>query len=359
VKVHGTDDHDHFIGQSIVSGRDGANTLPNGEVIISLEAMRSAYVSKNPAGLLAYYIHHEAHHFAELVGRGWDNYEAGESRTYGAGRDVADIFEIGPVIINDKKISFKDWLTLKIKEEDRIIAQAKADKNPNALHGLFPGPKESAENEMKLADFKTEEDKLVNKIAALKKTIADKNQVDNGLRAALRDIVVKACADPDSVTQEDLDALPLPADPNFVINNFPQGLGPFGKCPRGLYVSLGARWGHGERLDMNTIRSIVHPNQPVMAPKPFPIPLAAIEYDRLWADVKALAISACDDSPHLSGDGIGAVLTLHHSLTDPNYRGDYRAISWEAQGLTGCASWVYASLDQNIARDNFGSLLSG
>ena len=106
MKVRGTDGKDHFIGQPIDAARDAANTFATGKVIVSVKVLEGAATSGNP-GFLAFYIHHEAHHFAELIGRGWDSREQGESRTCRASLDAADIFEVDQVVDDNKTIDLK------------------------------------------------------------------------------------------------------------------------------------------------------------------------------------------------------------------------------------------------------------
>jgi len=87
--------------------------------------------------------------------------------------------------------------------------------------------------------------------------------------------------------------------------------------------------------------------QPVaVAPGPIRVPAAVDPGPGYAQALKGLAISACDDGPTLSGDGITAAIVLGISRRVP----DSDRISRE---LSGCSKWVFDRLVQSIARRDF------
>jgi len=163
-KDSSADHKDHYI-----AGRDlkkySGNTFPNGQVVFSLALFKfvASRIPPSP-GFLAETIHHEAHHFAELIGRGWDNYEAGESRAYAASVAAADIFEVGMVLLNGKEVDFKVWLEANRAENYRLSK----NRNPDKLTPLFPDPDREPLYRGKFDAYKTEAEKLVKQIEDLK-----------------------------------------------------------------------------------------------------------------------------------------------------------------------------------------------
>ena len=91
--IKGSDGKRHYFGGQIDIQKVGGGTFPDGSTIILRKIFDDASDAGNP-GPLAYLIHHEGFHYGELVGRGWDNYEEGEVRTYDASLQAADIFEL-------------------------------------------------------------------------------------------------------------------------------------------------------------------------------------------------------------------------------------------------------------------------
>lgn len=189
---------------------------------------------------------------------------------------------------------------------------------------------------------------------------------DARIRAALRVVVAKACQDPDNFTGADLDelnALPDANDPNIYLLAH-DGLDR--ACELPLFRELGRRLVH-EVFNAATVRNAVPkarqdaretdiPAAAVVVPVPaarqpdrfVPVPAArAPDPIELAQAVKALAVSACDDSAaFLSGDGVSAALEL--AL-------DHRAPFADqiSQGLSGCTKTVFDRIVRAMLQGSF------
>ena len=268
MEVRGMDGLDHHIGQVLVPGRDAANTFANGKVVISPTVLKATVESGNP-GFLAFYIHHEARHFTELTTTGWDTREQGEERAYADGLAAADIFEIDRVRTNGHDMDFRTWLAGLVQEERNLVRNAKSSLD---LTPMFPRPDEEKLNSSEFAHFETEEKKLLTQIATIKKTLADaKSASDAELKLALRDIAVKACADPESITMNDVQNLPPVFDSNFD-RSLPGGLST--NCSRSLFLFMANDIAHGERISSSFVKK--YANNFLHPPTPEPLPLFSL-----------------------------------------------------------------------------------
>ncbi len=156
LRVPGTDGRNHFIGGKIDLNQVGGGTYPSGRVIILIKTFGMAKKAGNP-GPLAYMIHHEGGHFRELIGRGWDNYEEGELRTYKASLEAADTFELDATARGE-------LIGKKMKEHSKALRSGKRTS-------LFPSPEEEMQNELALEAAERERAKFNTDFEALKSRV--------------------------------------------------------------------------------------------------------------------------------------------------------------------------------------------
>lgn len=156
--VQGSDGKTHYLGGSTQAGA----TLPDGRVLISPFYLEAALTDEDP-GELAFAIHHEAHHFSELITMGWDTLETSETRAYRAGLAVADIFGLDKMQLESasgKTITMKEWVA---EQAGDFLRASKVNHTP-----AFPTPETEKELRAKFEEYESEEARLVREIDELK-----------------------------------------------------------------------------------------------------------------------------------------------------------------------------------------------
>lgn len=159
VRVVGSDGSVHFLGGPKDLDKEGGGTYPNGRTVILIETFKEIYQSGN-VGQLAYILHHEANHFSQLVGRGWDNYDEGELRAYKASQAAADVFELDAAF--RKKV-----IEAKIREHSANLARK------NVLRTNFPSAQEEQNYEMAMEKQERLDKKFDEDFSQLERDVAD------------------------------------------------------------------------------------------------------------------------------------------------------------------------------------------
>ena len=222
---------------------------------------------------------------------------------------------------------------------------------------MFPRPDEEKLNSSEFAHFETEEKKLLTQIATIKKTLADaKSASDAELKLALRDIAVKACADPESITMNDVQNLPPVFDSNFD-RSLPGGLST--NCSRSLFLFMANDIAHGERISSSFVKkyanNFLHPPTPEPLPsspslEPVPAPIQLLPADRNWQAraLYNLSWKACQP---------GAVVTQEDIDTLGPFPtgGPIPGAAALATGLSGCGRSMF---DRILAANRPGTDLS-
>jgi hypothetical protein len=155
VRVVGADGAPHYLGGEINLRLSGGRTYVSGKTSIYRQAIEEVWISGNP-GMLASIMHHEARHFSELIGRGWDSLEKGEVRTYRESIAAADIFEL-----ND---AAKDKLKDHLKQYSQVLSRGKENS-------LFPSPEQELRNEIEFEKALNKRKEFDRQFAELKERV--------------------------------------------------------------------------------------------------------------------------------------------------------------------------------------------
>ncbi|MBI5246192.1 MAG: hypothetical protein HY923_03355 [Elusimicrobia bacterium] len=301
-------------------------TLPNGDVVIGASLLSEALKDQNP-GIIAQAIYHEGRHFADLVTTGWRSIEQGEVAAYTAVAAHDDTFKLS-----------EGWLQL--NAANLLANQAALDAGSERAYAI------TAKDEKLIKGIidqeKARQGDFAKYYAILKaevtKTTAEREH-DELLKKTIASIALRSCANPGSVTQDELNALDKPYRKDFYRGEFPKGLegaDGTGYCTE-PYFYLGDM--AGANPDALRLKSLSTPRQPAISP-PLPeqhVPAVPVDLAALTiSNMRRLAILACDYPGRLTyADTTGAIKTAYVPLPAAQSAGS---------DLTGCARFVYDAL---------------
>jgi hypothetical protein len=238
-------------------GPTGATNIVSANIII----FPGAFVSEKE---LAAAIYHESVHWLNdnALGRTPGPWEDYNNELFAYDKETSDKTDLG--------LSYQQ--KEKLKQVDRARYEGylsggdiTKDTTWEQLHREHPGyqmsdsigpPAELSDEEIEKARKEADRQKKIQDVA-LENAAEERRARDAALRSALRDVVVKACADPSSVDQSDLDALRAPSDPDFFLGKFPEGI--HSQCEIGLFMTLGSAMGRGQMPDLDAINRFVRP----------------------------------------------------------------------------------------------------
>lgn len=236
---------DRYIGGPI-RPRDGGYTEAAGDTIILIAPFWQAIQDKNPTRI-ALVLNHETFHYDELVTKGWDSYNGGETRAYG--HDLSRIYEVDgkavsavDILVDEKKYPAQYRKVVKHIRGQRDDASAALRKNPKP-RSIFPTPEEEKEMRKKWVDLETE------------KTLV------GGVRGEMRELVVghhwqglnwmvaDLCAGVSQVSQAELNGLDYLEAFDYRSISVPVVAPGSANCHDALAGQVLYKLGQGERLD--------------------------------------------------------------------------------------------------------------
>lgn len=137
--IKGADDSLHFISDDPKGiGHDDALAMtdPDGRTALFSETMELAAANREP-GILALTIHHENHHYRELITTGWDTHEQMEIRAFSASLDAVDTFI--PASNPELREAIKESIS-------GVIAANDAALRAGDIHSPFPSKEQERFN---------------------------------------------------------------------------------------------------------------------------------------------------------------------------------------------------------------------
>jgi len=268
---------------------------------------------KNGAGFLASVLFHERTHFEQYTTKGMGDVMSQTEREVNAYQkqlDNAQLF-LDPVKDEDTLKEIKLLLNAKkseVHEENSLLGRIRRhlpsndqpDKSELTVHtnvelADISGLVARARSQADIARRDREERETINKAAAEQSVRRDH---DERLRHTLIEMAQRSCADPGSVTQAELDALPDPYQEDFKTSQgTPRGLD---VCAYMVYLDL-SRGVSSER-----IRSQATPTKPAdtrAIPPPIREPVAAaatVPFNSIFPLLKDLAVTACASPAQVS-----------------------------------------------------------
>ncbi|MFI5345429.1 MAG: hypothetical protein ACHQ51_03540 [Elusimicrobiota bacterium] len=197
------------------------------------------------------------------------------------------------------------------------------------------------------SDRQSQFDDLDGVVAAEIKTAAEESRAiakqrnDSArLKSALGDLAEKACADPESVDQAQLDAFPSGGDTSSILTGSSPELD--SDCARTVFIYIGLELAQGHELNLENLFAAAHP--PTAAPLPPPLPLEPLPVRPAPADpywqaraLYNLSWKACQPGGVITQDYFDALGPFPASGPIPGASG-------MAAGLTGCWRSVFDRL---------------
>lgn len=288
-------------GRSIAMGYPdpyAALTWENGDIIVTIDAFKFS------PGYLAAVITHETIHYDQITTAGRGNRmsrQAREREAYNTMRGLTNrpIFQLS---------------TAELQVIEKNYKRAMENTAPSQSSPLLS---DSGFYSVDLTQNHDGEDLLLRTMREAKEFAAKQRERaeqerqrdhDARLRITLVDLARRSCADPGSVTQAELSALPDPYQEDFQKDTaFKNGLD---NCGEMVYLQV------SKRMSAEKLRQISTPNVPVPAelapPPPQPAPLAPptptfrpdtrIPFWQTFGLMKDLAVSACGSTGRVAVD---------------------------------------------------------
>ncbi len=348
-------------GEAVVIAPGNA-TLGGG--VTYADGITTIYGRFSTADELAILLRHEQIHFEQLTTKGvGDRFSKSEAErdvreklirevgSFGLAPEITeaakaslrrDILKLDAKILEEKSISGRIRRIGRPEEPFVLEAHTQPEYDVIARQGnvfdetLASGERDAAEKS-KRAKIEAEHDR------------------DNRLREALIDIVARSCANPGSVSQEELDNLAKPNDPNFYcerLNGFcstPSGVATCGTA----YLNMGATLGGGGRLDAGDLRAATTPSAPVTSAKPLesnppPAPAVGARSNNLWfslPELRDLAVAACRSSGEAPIDPKIAQPDMPYSF---EHEADNSRAAELSAGLSDCEKPLFRRLIEMI-----------
>lgn len=276
---------------------------------------------KNGAGFLASVLFHERTHFEQYTTEGMGDVMSTterEENAYQKQLDNAPLF-LDPVKDKDTIAEIKVLLRAKkaeVQKENSLLGRIRRhlpsndqpDKSELTVHtnaelADISGLVAQARSQADIARRDREEREAINKAAAERSARRDH---DERLRRTLIEMAQRSCADPGSVTQAELDALPDPYQEDFKTSQgTPRGLD---VCAYMVFLEL------GRGVSSEKIRAKATPSQPadIRAIPPGPqgarairepvAAVATVPFNSVFPRLKDLAVTACASPAQVSVD---------------------------------------------------------
>lgn len=283
-------------------------------------------------------IYHEGRHFDDLVTTGWRSVEQGEVDAYLAVADHNDAFQLSA-----------EWLDRNAGD----LASNEDAVRSGVVHAYGFTPEE--ENAIKGIMDRQRIDKvdLAKYYGELKTQVAQyaaDREHDDRLRLAIVDIVVRSCAEPGSIAQDELDRLAFPRNSKFG-DDLAAGLTT--DCAEFLFRDLAYRLREGKRPDAKDLRNrslpvVAVPVQPTYPPPP---PVQVITKDAVAETInnfRRLAFQACHSPEKLTNsDSSRAVQTPYIPLPMAQRAGG---------DLSGCPRFLYDAMVNFVPQGYAGEM---
>jgi hypothetical protein len=305
-----------------------------------ISIFKSAFTNPNQ---IAEAIYHETVHWLDrnALGRKLTRAENNQSEVlaYQSVIDVSAVFGLNKQQVDQLEATKEQYR----KQATAIINGSLKDESDWAPSTALDIPEGStSENESGFDDITGAVQRTIRKTR--EEVAAIRRASDVRLKASIRDIAVRACRESDSVTQDQLNALPQPADPNFILGR-PEGLGPIDSCATSLYLNMALDLGRGRKPDIGAIRISVHPTQVVRVNDP----LEGERENRQWADyleanvqlMQHYAEAACAPRYNLSADNMRQFRKAYYALDENLNPSEHESIAGYSpetalNGLSGC-----------------------